>query len=96
MKDDPLLNMAGTISRDFQELGIPERLALPLAEFAAASVMSSYAGTQLYVRKSCMLGVRNQALREAVRSSTSSVGELVELTGLSKKRIYAILNRRNK
>jgi hypothetical protein len=92
VKTDPLLEMQAVIARDFKDLGgVPERLALPLAEFAAASVAAHFARQQPYFPDACLVALRNERMRDLNRQALASVDELVILTGLNKGHVYRIL-----
>lgn len=92
MKDDPMELMQGAITRDLVDVaGIDQRLAAPIAEFAAASVALLFARTQPYFPESSLVRARDRKLREMNRRALANVNELVELTGLERSHLYRIL-----
>lgn len=84
--------MRGVITRDLVELGgLPERLALPLAEFAAASVVILFEGSRVNFRSALLAQARDRKMRELNRRALANVHELVDLTGLDRSHVYRIL-----
>lgn len=87
--------MQGAITRDLVTLaGIDQRLAAPIAEFAAASVALLFVRTQVYYPEACLVRARDRKLRELNRRALANVEELLNLTILERSHLYRILRQK--
>lgn len=90
--NDHFQMIRSAVTRDLVTLGgMPETVATDIAEVAAVSVIELYARTQQYFNSATLTRVRNQKMREMHRRALANVGELIDMTGLSKKMVHKIL-----